>query len=491
MSASSKPSPAHAIRDAVRERRSSAVAEVSAALARIDAIEPALRFALHVCRDDALSKAQALDERLARGERLGPLAGVPIVIKDNLCTTFAPTTCASRILAGFRPPYDADVVERIEAAGGVVVAKTNLDEFAMGSSTENSGVTPVRNPWDVERVPGGSSGGSAAAVAARVVPLALGSDTGGSVRQPASMCGVCGLKPTYGARPRYGLVAFASSLDQIGPLATDARDSALLLSIIAGRDEPRLDQRRSTVPDYSAACDRPITGLGGSACRRSSSATACCPRWRKRGRRPWPSCRGFKRDAGRGDAAAHAGVRGVLLHRLHGRGVEQPAAIRRRALRPSQRGGDYVSVYTRSRAEGFGDEVKRRIMLGTYALSSGYYDAYYRQALKVRTRIRDDFIAAFEQCDVIAGPAAPTPAFRLGEKSSNPLEMYLADIYTVSANLAGVPGVSIPAGLTSGGLPIGLQILGQHFDEETLLAIAAAYQRQTDWHRRTPGVCAT
>lgn len=476
------------IRDAVVSRRQSAVELTQAALARLDAVNPKLGIALDVPRDHALARAADVDARVRRGEPVGPLAGVPVAIKDNICTRDARTTCASRMLSEFRAPYDATVVERLLAADAVIIAKTNLDEFAMGSSTENSAVGPTRNPWALDRVPGGSSGGSAAAVAAGVVPLALGSDTGGSIRQPAAMCGVCGLKPTYGRVSRYGLVAFASSLDQVGPLARDPLDLALAMNVIAGRDPRDSTSVDHPVDDYVAASraaldhvrigvpaeffgeglaeDVRLAVLGAIDDLRAQGAElveVSLPHA--------PYCVACYYVVCMAEASSN-------LARYDGVHYGRRAADAR----------DYVEVYTRSREQGFGAEVKRRIMLGTYVLSSGYYDAYYLRALKVRTLIRRDYEAAFEACDLIVGPTTPTAAFRLGDKTADPLQMYLADIYTVSANLAGIPALSIPCGFTADGLPIGLQLQGPHFRESRLLAAARAYQQRTDWHRRRPAV---
>jgi aspartyl-tRNA(Asn)/glutamyl-tRNA(Gln) amidotransferase subunit A len=473
---------------AISSRRVSARAVTEHCLTQIEALDGRLRFALTVTGDYALRRAREVDERLSRGEPIGPLAGVPVAVKDNICTEFAPTTCASRILENFRPPYNADVIERLERAGAVIVAKTNLDEFAMGSSTENSARFATRNPWKLDCVPGGSSGGSAVAVAGRAVPLALGSDTGGSVRQPAAMCGVCGLKPTYGRVSRYGLVAFASSLDQIGPFAADARDLALLMSVIAGHDRRDSTSVEEGVPDYLSEIERPFDtlrigvpreyfGEGLSAPIRAA-VEAALDEFRRLGAEtvevslphtPYAiACYYLVCTAeASSNLARYDGVH-------YGYRTSNPR--------------DYIDVYARSRAEGFGAEVKRRIMLGTYALSSGYYDAFYHKALKVRTLIRQDFTEAFKQCDVLIGPTTPTTAFPLGTKTADPLEMYLADVYTASLNLAGVPGLSIPCGFSGEALPIGLQLVGPLFSEGRLLQVADAYQSRTDWHSRVPPV---
>jgi aspartyl-tRNA(Asn)/glutamyl-tRNA(Gln) amidotransferase subunit A len=446
--------------------------------------------------DAALARARAIDERRRRGEALGALAGVPVAVKDNLCTHGVPTTCASRMLEHFRPPYDATVIERLRAADAVLVGRTNMDEFAMGSSTENSAFGPTRNPWDTERIPGGSSGGSAAAVAADFAPLALGSDTGGSIRQPAALCGVVGLKPTYGRVSRYGLIAFASSLDQIGPFAHNLADAALLLKVISGRDGRDSTSVDAPVPDYAASLETPPNPLRIGLVREFL------------GEGLDPEVESSVREAVEVYRAAGATVREVSLpHSAYGVPayyLVAPAECSSNLARYDgtifgHRAANFdpatpeeaelpplIRMMMASRAEGFGPEVKRRIMLGTFALSAGYADQYYNQALKVRRLIRNDFDAAFREVDVLIGPTSPTAAFRLGEKSADPLAMYLSDIFTITTNLAGIPGISIPCGLTRDGLPIGLQLLAPAFAEETLLRAARVFERATDWHTRRP-----
>jgi aspartyl-tRNA(Asn)/glutamyl-tRNA(Gln) amidotransferase subunit A len=482
-------STALAIRDDIAAGRTSATEVCRASLARIESLNPSLNAFNHIAADRALARAAEVDRMRAGGASLGPLAGVPVALKDNLCVRGMRTTASSRILDRFIPPYDATVVRKLETAGAVIVGKTNCDEFAMGSSNENSAYGPVRNPWAMDRTPGGSSGGSAAAVAARSAPVALGSDTGGSIRQPASFCGVVGLKPTYGRVSRYGLLAFASSLDQIGPLARTAADAALMLEVLAGPDPADATASQQPVPDFTAALTGNVTGL----------------------RIGIP--RGFVTDG------VDEGVRRAFdeaLDRLKREGaslidVELPHARYaipvyylvataeassnlarydgvRYGHRASGNGNPGLKeMYSRTRDEGFGAEVKRRIMLGTYVLSAGYYDAFYLKAQQVRTLLRQDYDAAFQQVDVVAMPTSPTPPFRLGEKTDDPLQMYLADVFTVSANLAGLPAISVPCGF-SDGLPIGLQLTGRLFDEATLLRIADAYQRVTDWHTQSPSV---
>ncbi|HEV3448959.1 MAG TPA: Asp-tRNA(Asn)/Glu-tRNA(Gln) amidotransferase subunit GatA, partial [Gemmataceae bacterium] len=422
------------------------------------------------------------------GEALGLLAGLPVAVKDVLCVKDQPTTCGSKMLEHFRPPYDAHVITRLRQADAVLLGKTNMDEFAMGSSTENSAFQVTRNPWDLQRIPGGSSGGSAAAVAARETPLALGSDTGGSIRQPASLCGVVGMKPTYGRVSRFGLVAFASSLDQVGPFARDVSGAALLLEAIAGHDPRDSTSVDKPVPAYSKSVDQPVKPL-----------TIGVP----------------KEYFGSGlDAEVEQNVRSALkVYAQLGATIKEvslpnsPFAVAVYYLIATAEASsnlarydgvhygyrakqftDLIDMYSRSRGEGFGAEVKRRIMLGTYALSSGYKDAYYVKALKVRRLIKEDFDRAFAECDVIMGPTSPTPAFKIGERIDDPLAMYLVDIYTISCNLAGLPGISIPCGFTRAGLPIGLQILAPPFEEEKLLRVARMHERATDWHARWPSL---
>ncbi len=480
------------IRDAIRNRDTTSRCVVERCLDAIRHLDPQIRGFVSCDADRAVNLAGQIDRRLARGESVGPLAGVPIAVKDNICTRFGRTTCSSRILADFAAPYDAHVVERLEAAGAVIVGKTNLDEFAMGSSTENSGFFPTKNPWDLARVPGGSSGGSAAAVAARIVPGALGSDTGGSIRQPASFCGVTGLKPTYGRVSRYGLVAYGSSLDQIGPLTQDARDAALLLGVIAGHDSRDSTSVNQPVPDYAASLNGRGDGLQGV--RIGVPEEYFGEGLDAEVRTAVEAAMNLCREHGAQLVTVH------LPHLAYAVACYYVIATAEASSNLARYDGvhygyrspkaeDYIDMYCASRQEGFGAEVRRRIMLGTYALSSGYYDAYYLKALKVRTLIKRDFEAAFAMCDVIACPAAPTTAFRLGEKVHDPLSMYLADIYTISANLAGIPGIVVPCGLSSAGLPVGLQLMGPHFAEEKLLGIAHTYQSHTDWHTRKPPLC--
>ncbi|MBI3324193.1 MAG: Asp-tRNA(Asn)/Glu-tRNA(Gln) amidotransferase subunit GatA [Candidatus Omnitrophica bacterium] len=426
-----------------------------------------------------------LDERLARGPR-GRLFGIPVTVKDNICIAGEETTCASRILAGFRSPYHATVIERLLGEGAIVVPRANMDEFAFGSSTENSSVGPTKNPWDRSRVPGGSSGGSASAVAADLALGALGSDTGGSIRQPAAFCGVVGLKPTYGRISRYGLIAFASSLDQIGPLTRDVTDAALLLSVIAGHDPRDSTSAPVEVPDYLAALGRPLHGLRfGLPAEYFVEGTDPEVRAAVEQAAVTLEGLGMQRVSIRLPHASQA----IATYYIVATAEASSNLARYDGVQYGLRSrgdGSLLAMYQRTRAEGFGPEPKRRIMLGTYVLSHGYYDAYYLKGLKVRTLIKRDFDQAFAQCDAIICPTAPTPAFRLGEKLADPLQMYLSDIFTISANLAGIPALSLPCGFTRSGLPIGLQLMAGPFQEATLLQVAHGYEQATEWHRRHP-----
>jgi aspartyl-tRNA(Asn)/glutamyl-tRNA(Gln) amidotransferase subunit A len=487
------PSPIDEIRAAIRSRARSAGEVCREALSRVAAENPHLNAFNTVAAERAIERADAIDREPARW-RDAPLAGVPVAIKDNLCTAGLRTTASSRMLESYVPPYDATVVARLEAAGAVVIGKTNCDEFAMGSSSENSAFGPVRNPWALDRIPGGTSGGSAAAVAARLAPLALGSDTGGSIRQPAALCGVVGLKPTYGRVSRYGLIAHASSLDQVGPMTLTVRDAAIALRVMAGSDTADATSAPEPVPDYAAALTGDIRGVRVGVPRRLLD-------------------HGVDAEVSRAIAAAFDALtaRGATLVDVdlpHARyaipvyylvstaeassNLARYDGVRygfRATLPPGDRNADLHGMYARTRAQGFGAEVKRRIMLGTYVLSAGYYEAYYLKAQQVRTLILRDYEQAFsgtDAVDVIAMPTSPTPAFRIGERMEDPLQMYLADVFTASASLAGLPAVSVPCGFTTGRLPIGLQLTGRRFDESTLLRIADAYERDTKWSTEVP-----
>ncbi|MGB7443532.1 MAG: Asp-tRNA(Asn)/Glu-tRNA(Gln) amidotransferase subunit GatA [Coleofasciculaceae cyanobacterium] len=459
-------------------------------LDKIEQLEPKVHSFLHVTADYALEQARQVDAKIAAGEEIGLLAGIPIGIKDNMCTKGIPTTCASKILGNFVPPYESTVTQKLKDAGAVMVGKTNLDEFAMGSSTENSAYQVTANPWDLSRVPGGSSGGSAAAVAAGECPISLGSDTGGSIRQPASFCGVIGMKPTYGLISRFGLVAFASSLDQIGPFATNVEDAAILLGAIAGYDPQDATSIKVEIPDYTKSLQPDLKskklkigiiketfgeGIDSVVAKTVQAAIEqlqklgaevkeiSCPRFRY----GLPTYYIIAPSEASANLARYDGVK-------YGTRVADADNL--------------LEMYTKTRSAGFGDEVKRRIMLGTYALSAGYYDAYYLKAQKVRTLIKQDFEAAFEDVDVLVSPTAPTTAFKAGEKTEDPLSMYLGDLMTIPVNLAGLPGISIPCGFDETGLPIGMQLIGKVLREDQLLEVAYAYEQSTNWHKKTPSL---
>ena len=478
------------LRDRIAAGEVKSVAATEVVFEAIERYEPVIGAYISTFKEQALAKAKEVDDKVASTQKVGVLAGVPVAIKDNMCTSFGTTTCASKILENFHAPYNATVVEKLLAADAVIVGKTNMDEFAMGSSTETSGLKRTVNPWDMSRVPGGSSGGSAAAVAAQLCFAALGSDTGGSIRQPASFCGVVGLKPTYGRVSRFGLVAYGSSLDQIGPVTRTVGDCALMMNVIAGHDpadSTSLDEQKAPVCDYLERIDEPIEKLKiaivphfntGADEQVQKALANAIDVYKKLGAEiveiDMPHL-DYAIAAYYIVATAEASSNLARYDGVHyGYRTESPA--------------DYIEVYSKSRAEGFGKEVKRRIMLGTYALSSGYYDAYYLKALKVRNLIRGDFIKAFENCDCIMMPVSPTAAFKVGEKIDEPLQMYLSDIYTIAANLAGVPAISIPCGFDEKGLPIGLQILAPAFGEHKLLRIARMFESQTDWHRKKAAI---
>ena len=464
--------------------RASAVELADAALARAEAAR-ALGAFVHLQPERAREEARRADARRARGARRSRLDGVPVAIKDLLVQEGEPCGCASRILEGFVAPYQGTQAARLSAAGAVIVGRTNMDEFAMGSSTENSARGPTRNPWDPERVPGGSSGGSAVAVAAGIVPAALGSDTGGSIRQPASLCGVVGLKPTYGRVSRYGLVAFASSLDHVGPLARTAADCAVLLEAIAGHDPADSTSLPEPVPRYTDALSGDVSGLVIGLPRQFSDGAGADPEVLARVRDAVAELEraGAKTRPVELPHAPHA----IATYYLIATAEASSNLARYDGVRYGRRApaASLGEMYRRTRSEGFGPEVKRRILLGTYVLSAGYYDAYYRKAQKVRTLLRRDFEAALAGCDLIVSPTSPEVAFRIGEKTTDPLRMYLSDIYTVSANLTGLPAISVPCGFAHG-LPVGFQLMSRALDEATLLRVADAYQRRSDWHERHP-----
>ncbi len=468
----------HEARQQLDDGNISAAQLTESVLERIGEVEPAVNAYITLCPDSARIQAEAADRAIAE-KKAGPLTGIPLAVKDLICTREHPTTCASRMLADFIPPYDATVMEKLNQAGAVLVGKTNMDEFAMGSSTENSAFKITKNPWNTNRIPGGSSGGSAAAVAADMCLGSLGSDTGGSIRQPASHCGVVGVKPTYGRVSRYGLVAFASSLDQIGPIAGNVEDAAILLEAIAGydpRDSTSIDR---PVPAYREAFADDITGLTIGIPREYMETEGLDPEVADAVNRAVEIFR----------SAGAACIDISLPHTHHAVAAyylvapaEASSNLARYdgvkyGFRDASAKNDLKEMYTETRSKGFGAEVRRRILLGTYALSSGYYDAYYKKASQVRTLIRQDFAGAFERCDVILSPVAPTAAFPIGEKADDPLQMYLSDIFTLSANMAGVPGLSVPCGFTASGLPVGIQLTGNHFAEGAILHAAWAFEQ--------------
>ena len=470
----------------LKSKKISSVELTRAVLDRIRNVDHQIGAFITVTEEDAMNQAKAADDAIAKGETT-PLTGIPIAVKDLICTKGIPTTCASKMLEDFVPPYDATIITQMKKENAVFIGKTNMDEFAMGSSNEHSGFKITKNPWNIDHVPGGSSGGSAAAVAADMCLGALGSDTGGSIRQPASHCGVVGIKPTYGRVSRFGLVAFASSLDQIGPIGKCVKDNAFLLNAISGHDKMDSTSVPVDVPDYVAALSEDIKGV-----------TLGIPK------------EFFQTEGLDTDVGASVGDAVKTLESLGAKCVEvslphaQYAVAVYYILAPSEASSnlarydgikyglrdasqtELLEMYRKTRSKGFGPEVKRRIILGTYALSSGYYDAYYNKASQVRTLIMQDYTKAFETCDAIISPVAPTPAFKIGEKSDDPLTMYLSDIYTLSANLAGIPGMSVPCGFSRTGLPIGLQIMGKHFDEATVLKVGHHFEQATDFHEQKP-----
>jgi aspartyl-tRNA(Asn)/glutamyl-tRNA(Gln) amidotransferase subunit A len=477
---------AHELSSLLARREASAREALAAVYARIEATESEVRSYLLLTREVAEQQAAEVDELRARGEKLPALAGVPLALKDIFCTKGIETTCGSRILKGFVPPYDADVIERCRAHRLVFLGKTNMDEFAMGSSTENSARGPSRNPWDLERVPGGSSGGSAAAVAASEAIVAMGTDTGGSIRQPAGLCGVVGMKPTYGRVSRYGVIAYASSLDQVGPIVKDVRDCALMMNVLAGHDRRDATSLAAAPPDYTKALIGEVKGLRLGLVKEFMEYQGV----------------GVDAEVGAAVRAAVAGFEELgaewqevslphLNYSIPVYYIIAPAEASSNLARYDgvqygyrAAGDDIIEMYRNTRNEGFGAEVKRRIMLGTYTLSAGYYDAHYLKAAQVRTLIRRDFDQAFERCDLLVGPVSPTVAFRLGEKTEDPVAMYLSDVCTIPVNLGGLPAMSVPCGFSSDGLPIGLQLVGPPLGEETMLRAAHAFEQSTDFHRR-------
>ncbi len=459
----------------LQKREISSLELTEAYLNRIAAVEPQVQAYITVCRDEAMEMAKAADRRLASSDAT-PLTGIPLGIKDVICIQGMPTTCGSKMLENFVPPYDATVIRWLKKAGCVFLGKLNMDEFAMGSSTENSAFHPTYNPWDTSRIPGGSSGGSAAAVAARTCAASLGSDTGGSIRQPASHCGVVGMKPTYGRVSRFGLVAFASSLDQIGPLTRDVKDCAMLMETICGHDPKDSTSAKGGNASFLLSLQDPIKGMKIGIPREYFSS----------GLEPEVE-ETIKKALSTLESLGAELVEVELPHTRYAVATYYIIAPAEASSNLSRYDGvkygfradgyrDLMEMYKKTRSQGFGPEVKRRIMIGTYALSSGFYDAYYKKASQVRTLIKQDFEKAFHKCDVIAGPVAPTPAFRIGEKVSDPLQMYLSDIFTIPVNLAGIPGISVPCGVDSSGLPIGLQLISNYFREDILLKVAYNYE---------------
>ncbi len=487
------------IQELYRQKKATPSEVVEGLLGRIGQVEPKVHAFAWFDAAQVREQAKELEKAGPSGDR--PLWGLPVLVKDNICVQGVPTTCCSKILAGFHAPYDATVVERLKQAGALLLGMANMDEFAFGSSCEHSCYGPTRNPWDLSRVPGGSSGGSAAAVAARMAPAALGSDTGGSIRQPASFCGVVGLKPTYGRISRYGLIAFASSLDQIGPIARTVEDAALIAQVLAGRDPRDSTSADVAVPDYAAAARQPVKGLrlgvpkeylgAGVEPEVRKAVEGALDLFKKQGATvrevslphteyAVPTYYIVATAEASSNLARFDGVR--FGHRATSKSV--PGTEVRRSVPGTVL--SLLEMYTRTREEGFGAEAKRRITLGTFVLSSGYYDAYYNRALKVRTLIRQDFERAFGEVDLLVTPTAPTPPFKLGEKLEDPLTMYLSDILTISVNLAGVPALSLPCGFTAGGLPVGMQLIAKPFGEEMLFRAGACYERETQWHTKEP-----
>jgi aspartyl-tRNA(Asn)/glutamyl-tRNA(Gln) amidotransferase subunit A len=479
---------AHEAVNLIKKKRITAYETMQDIFIQIDKVDNLIKAFLVINREEALKQAKEIDKKIKNGEKLPPLAGVAVAIKDIIATRGTETTCGSKILKGFIPPYNATVINRLREAGAIIIGKTNMDEFAMGSSTENSAFGPTRNPWDLERVPGGSSGGSAAAVAADEAFAALGTDTGGSIRQPASLCGIVGLKPTYGRVSRYGLVAYASSLDQIGPITKDVTDCALVMNVISGHDNMDSTSVNLNVPDYLKSCQAGIKDLQVGVPKEyfiegidpevKSALDKALKIFEKLG-------------AKIEEASLPHTEYSLATYYLIATAEASSNLARYDGVQYGYRAEEYEdlsSMYRRTRSEGFGSEVKRRIMLGTYALSSGYYDAYYLKAQKVRTLIKEDFEKAFRKYDILITPTAPTPAFKMGEKISDPLTMYLSDIYTIPINLAGIPAISLNCGYSKNNLPVGLQIIGKHFNEETILRAAFNFEQNSGVAKKKPSI---
>jgi aspartyl-tRNA(Asn)/glutamyl-tRNA(Gln) amidotransferase subunit A len=469
----------------LKNKKISSLELTQSVLNRIEQVEPKVGAYITLTPDLALSQAKQADKQIASGQ-IGPLTGIPLAIKDLISTKGLKTSCASRILEHYIPPYDATVMTRLHSEGMVLLGKANMDEFAMGSSTETSALQKTRNPWNLDHIPGGSSGGSAAAVAAEECLAAIGSDTGGSIRQPASHCSVVGLKPTYGRVSRFGLVAYASSLDQIGPLTKDVTDCALLMNILSGHDPKDSTSVPKAVPDYTQALGKGVKGLSMGIPREYF-----VPGMDKEVEETIRKAIAILEDQGAQclEISLPHTEYAIAVYYIIAMAEASSNLARYDGVKFGLRESDsqrLIEMVQQTRSKGFGPEVIRRIMLGTYVLSAGYYDAYYKKASQVRTLIHQDFQQAFQRCEVILTPVAPTPSFRLGEKSSDPLQMYLTDIFTISANLAGIPGISLPCGFSSQGLPVGLQILGNHFEEEKILQVAQAFEQATDHHLRRP-----
>jgi aspartyl-tRNA(Asn)/glutamyl-tRNA(Gln) amidotransferase subunit A len=477
----------HELQEILKSGQTTALQVAEAVYNRIGSVEERVHSYIRLMKEEALAAANKADEDIRKGY-IKPLTGIPVALKDIVCTKGVPTTCGSHILHNFVPPYDATAVEKLREAGAVFVGKANMDEFAMGSSTETSFFGVTRNPWDLERIPGGSSGGSAAAVAADECIASIGSDTGGSIRQPAALCGVVGLKPTYGRVSRFGLIAFASSLDQIGPFTKDVEDCAIMLNVLAGYDQRESTSVPAEVPDYRQFLGRDITGWKIGIPREyfiegiDPEVAAAV----KKAITVIEKCGGRCVDISLPHTEYCLAVYYIIAPAEASSNLARYDGVKY-GLRTTE-ARDLLDMYKKTRTQGFGMEVKRRIMIGTYALSSGYYDAYYKKASQVRALIRNDFAAAFKQCDIILTPTTPTPAFKIGEKMDDPLQMYLSDLFTISSNLAGIPGMSVPCGFTAAGLPVGIQFLAGHFEEGKLIQIASAYEKNASIEKRRPNL---
>jgi aspartyl-tRNA(Asn)/glutamyl-tRNA(Gln) amidotransferase subunit A len=477
----------HELQKLIQNGEVSSMQITRSVFSRIDEVEERVHSYIRLMKDEALAAAARADEDIKKGN-IRPLTGIPVALKDIVCTKGIPTTCGSNILHNFVPPYNATVVEKLSAAGAVFVGKANMDEFAMGSSTETSFFGPTCNPWDLERIPGGSSGGSATAVAADECIASIGSDTGGSIRQPAALCGVVGMKPTYGRVSRFGLIAFASSLDQIGPFTKDVEDCAIMMNVLAGYDPRESTSVKMEVPDYRQFIGRDISGwkvgipkeyfVEGIDPEVSAAINGAIDTVKK--------CGGQCIDISLPHTQYSVAVYYIIAPAEASSNLARYDGVKYGFRASGER--DLMEMYRKTRMEGFGEEVKRRIMIGTYALSAGYYDAYYGKASQVRALIRRDFDEAFRECDIILTPTTPTPAFKIGEKTDDPLQMYLSDIFTISTNLAGIPGISIPCGFTAAGLPIGVQFLAGHFEEGKLLQIASAFEKNAAIEKRRPSL---